>query len=189
MGTWVGWRAVLAVCVALACTGVHADPPGHAKAHGWRKKHDPAYAGYQGKRWQQDYGIVSMGRCDTDAVLAVAGAAIGGVVGAQMSRDADDVGRAIAVIAGSAVGAVIGSRVGRQIDQTDQACIGHALELGATGQAVRWDREQVHYVLTPLRDLDDGCRRFELRASRDGRHESVTRVACHVSEGRWQLRP
>ena len=29
-----------------------ADPPKHAPAHGWRKKHDPYYVGFSGYRWQ-----------------------------------------------------------------------------------------------------------------------------------------
>ena len=32
--------------LAMAMTEiVRAEPPAHAPAHGWRKKHDPAYVG------------------------------------------------------------------------------------------------------------------------------------------------
>ena len=165
-----------------------ADPPPHAKAHGWRKKHDPEYAGYKGKTWERDYGIVSLGRCDTDAVLGVAGAAIGGIVGAQASQGADDASRAIAVIVGTAVGAVVGSKIGRQIDRTDQACIGHALELGVVGKTVRWENQQVRYELTPTRNLGSTCREFKLKASRDKLNETTTRVACSSGDGTWQLK-
>src|SRR4051812_35658274 len=45
-----------------------ADPPDHAPAHGWRKKHDrgeredrddQGYEGYEGKRWDRDYAVLS----------------------------------------------------------------------------------------------------------------------------------
>ncbi|MEZ5628509.1 MAG: hypothetical protein R3E34_13455 [Rhodocyclaceae bacterium] len=56
---------------------VLADPPAHAPAHGWRKKHDPDYIGYTGRKWERDYGILD-GRCSTEAVGAVVGGVIGG---------------------------------------------------------------------------------------------------------------
>src|SRR5688572_31552897 len=31
-----------------------AEPPPHAKAHGWRKKNDPNYVGYTGHKWEKD---------------------------------------------------------------------------------------------------------------------------------------
>lgn len=181
-------RAMLCAVLSVACVSVLADPPSHAKAHGWRKKNDPNYAGYRGKTWERDYGIVSMGRCDTDAVLGVAGAAIGGVVGAKASEGADEASRAVAIILGTAVGAVVGSKIGRQIDRTDRACIGHALELAAVGKTVRWDNEHVHYELTPVRNVGSNCREFKLKAARDKVSESATRVACSAGNGAWELK-
>jgi len=41
-----------------------ADPPDHAPAHGWRKKHgrgdddDQGYEGYEGKHWDRDYAVL-----------------------------------------------------------------------------------------------------------------------------------
>ncbi len=179
---WVGLLALTWLTPAAA------DPPAHAKAHGWRKKNDPTYPGYQGRTWERDYGIVSMGRCDTDAVLGVAGAAVGGIVGAQASQGADDTNRAIAIIVGTAVGAVVGSKIGRQIDRTDRACMGHALELAAVGKTVRWDNQQVRYELTPIRDVDSNCREFRLKAARGKLNESATRVACSTRKGSWELK-
>lgn len=187
------FRNLRALCIGLIAlawlTPVAADPPPHAKAHGWRKKNDPTYAGYEGKKWERDYGVVSLGRCDTDAVLGVAGAAIGGIVGAQASQGADDSQRAIAVIVGSAVGAVIGSKIGREVDRTDQACMGHALELTGLGKTVRWENQQVRYALTPIRNLNSTCREFKLDAVRSAVSESVKRVACSTRQGIWELRP
>ena len=44
---------LLACGVALTAAvpqGAYADPPPWAPAHGWRKKHDPNYVGYTGKK-------------------------------------------------------------------------------------------------------------------------------------------
>ena len=72
-------RAALGVLVALPCV-VLASPPDWAPAHGWRKKHDPAYAGYSGRTWDDDYGVQSgpCRRSDVGAVLGVMGAVVSG---------------------------------------------------------------------------------------------------------------
>ena len=33
----------------------YGDPPPWAPAHGWRKKNDPYYTGYTGKKWDKHY--------------------------------------------------------------------------------------------------------------------------------------
>src|SRR5262245_12967972 len=105
--------SVLAVVLATSWTvSALADPPDHAPAHGWRKKHDPEYVGYTGTRWERDYDI-SSGHCNRDAI----GAVIGGLAGAAIgSRIGDGDGRTVAIIAGAALGALIGSRIGRSLD-------------------------------------------------------------------------
>jgi surface antigen len=178
-------RLVPVLALALA-TPVGADPPPHAKAHGWRKKHDPDYVGYTGKTWPQDYGVIS-GRCQTDVILGVAGAAVGGVMGSQIG---DGAGRTVATIAGAALGAIVGSSLGRQLDQNDQACIGHSLELAPPGQAVRWTSTSggTSYVLVPVKDVGTECREFRLEASANGKRSWGTKVACRSGDGVWKLR-
>jgi surface antigen len=180
---------VLGLTLAVAAAPALAEPPPHAKAHGWRKKNDPTYAGYTGKQWPADFGVVSAGRCNTDAVLTAVGGVVGGVIGAQASRGGSEGERAIAIIVGSAIGAVVGNKIGREIDRTDQACIGHALELGQDGRPVVWTNPQtrVAYNLMPLRGDGGNCRNFKLDAMRDGKSESVTRRACRTADGVWQL--
>lgn len=51
-----------------------ADPPAHARAHGWRAKH----VGHTGNEWELDYGVVS-GTCNRKAVVTVLGGITGGV--------------------------------------------------------------------------------------------------------------
>lgn len=174
--------AALAFATALPAA---AEPPPHAKAHGWRKKNDPNYRGYTGKVWEKDYGVVS-GRCNTDAVLAVAGGAIGGIVGA---RSADPDSRAVAIIVGTAIGALIGAKIGRELDRADQACIGHSLELAGDNKVVRWNNANtgVAYELVPLAGDGRNCRNFRLNATRGTASESALRRACRDAQGQWQL--
>lgn len=179
----------LALSLPLFPAPALAEPPPHAKAHGWRKKNDPTYPGYTGRVWTADYGIVSAGRCNTDAVLAAVGGAVGGVIGAQVGSGGSDGERAIAIVVGTALGAVIGNRVGRELDRTDQGCIGHALELGGAGRPVLWTNPgtRVTYNLVPLKSDGSSCRNFKLDASREGKAESTQRRACRTGDGVWQL--
>jgi surface antigen len=178
--------ARLAVLAALACAApAWADPPPHAKAHGWRKKNDPTYVGYMGKAWPQDYGVIS-GRCQSDVILGVAGAAVGGVIGSQIG---DGASRTVAILTGAALGAIVGSSIGRQLDKGDEACIGHALELAPPGQAVRWTSASgANYVLTPVKNVGADCREFKLEASANNKRSWGTQVACRSGDGVWKLR-
>jgi surface antigen len=167
-----------------------AEPPPWAPAHGWRKKNDPNYYGYTGKKWERDYGVVE-GRCNTAAVGAVLGGAVGGVVGAKVSSKED---RPVAIILGTAIGAVIGHTVGKELDNADRGCMGHALELAGDRHTVAWTNKQtgVNYVLTPVRGFNEGktpCREFTTQVSTGkkgkGKGETVKGVACRRGEGEW----
>jgi surface antigen len=181
---------VALVSIALIPVPSPAEPPPHAKAYGWRKKNDPNYVGYTGKRWDKDYGVVG-GRCNTGEVGAVLGGAVGGVIGSR----ADKEDRAVAIILGTAIGAVIGSKIGQSIDEADRACMGHSLELAARKDTVVWTNSAtgVTYHMTPTRNFQEGkqhCREFttELHASKGNRHETITGVACRKPGGAWELR-
>src|SRR5207249_5438905 len=114
-------------------TGVQtcALPP-WAPAHGWRKKNDPNYVGYTGKKWDKDYGIIE-GRCNSAAVGAVLGGAVGGAVGARAASKED---RPVAIVVGTVLGAVIGAKIGQKSDEGDRGCWGHALELAGEKKTV-----------------------------------------------------
>jgi surface antigen len=178
------------VCaVALTFTAasgvVLADPPDHAKAHGWRKKHDPNYVGYTGRAWERDYGIIE-GSCNRKEIGTVVGAVIGGAIGSQVG---DGDGRTVAIIVGSVLGGIIGREIGRDLDEGDRACVGHALELAKVGQPVRWinDRTDVAYILTPLAGNSKECRDFRLEASREGKSHTSKGRACRDREGTWSM--
>jgi surface antigen len=165
-----------------------AEPPAHAKAHGWRKKNDPNYVGYTGHRWEKDYGIIE-GKCNTAAVGAVVGGVVGGMVGSRAEKE----NRPVAMVLGTAIGAVIGAKIGEKIDQSDRACMGHSLELAGVKKTVVWTNSAtgVTYQLTPTRNFNEGtqaCREFttELATGKGKKKkEKVTGVACRRANGEW----
>jgi surface antigen len=168
---------------------VLADPPDHAPAHGWRKKHDPAYVGYTGRQWEHDYGIVE-GHCNRDDIGTVLGAVVGGAIGSRVGEGNE---RTVAIIVGSVLGAVIGRQIGRDLDERDRACVGHSLELVKVGQKVRWvnDQTRVNYLLTPLaagKSDPRDCRRFTLKATLDGKSRTSESRACRTGDGTWTIK-
>lgn len=165
-----------------------ADPPAHAPAHGWRKKHDPEYVGYTGREWPRDYGVVE-GTCNRRAIGTVLGAAVGGAIGSQIG---EGTGRTVAIIVGSVLGAVIGREIGRDMDEGDRGCFGHGLELVEDGRNLRWLNEStgVNYVLTPLagtKSAGKACRNFTLKSSRNGKSSIKQGRACRSGEGVWSM--
>lgn len=179
---------LLAATLVLAIAGpALADAP----AHGWRKKHDPDYTGYTGRKWDRDYGVAT-GVCDTRAVGAVLGGVVGGAIGSQVGQGD---GRKIAIILGTAIGAVIGSKIGGDIDNTDRGCIGHALELGIDNRPVAWTNAAtgLTYRIIPVRGYTQGglsCREFagEVRRGKTGKPQDIRGSACRRGEGDWELR-
>jgi surface antigen len=181
---------VVAVVAAIVCLPALADPPEHAKAHGWRKKHDPAYVGYTGKQWERDYGIIE-GRCNRDDIGTVIGAVVGGAIGSKVAEGSEN--RGVAIVVGSVLGAIVGREIGRDLDDRDRACVGHSLELVKLGQKVRWVNEQtrVSYVLTPLAAVKgdpSDCRRYTLQAALDGRTRASEGRACRAGNGTWAIK-
>ena len=178
---------VVATLVLPTAPSAYANPPSWAPAHGWRKKHDPYYVGYSGKKWDKDYGVIS-GECNWQVVGTVLGGIIGGVVGAKVSKPEN---RTIAVILGGVIGAVIGNRIGKSVDDNDRGCIGHALELAHDRQTVHWVNPNtgINYRVTPISGFTQNgrkCREYMLYATGDGDDKSVHEKACLVSRGTWK---
>jgi surface antigen len=181
--------SLLAALVVSAWSAqVLADPPAHAPAHGWRKKHDPQYVGYGGTRWDNDYEV-SSGRCNREAIGAVLGGVAGGVVGSKVASPEN---RTVGIIIGAAAGALIGAKIGRELDDGDRGCFGHVLEIAPPGERVVWQNRAtgVSYVLVPGagRQVGSGtCRGFTLEASAGGRKTKQTGKACQESRGVWKI--
>jgi surface antigen len=174
--------------VLSGAVGAQAKPPRWAPAHGWRSKHDPHYVGYRGHRWPDDYGV-RLGRCNRAAIGAVVGGSVGGAVGSTIGKGDD---RVVAVLVGTIVGAVIGHEVGRRMDDVDRSCVGHALELAALGQTVRWTNPEtdVAFALTPVQEFEKSgrpCREFQARTIVDGSVNTTLGKACRARDGSWNL--
>lgn len=180
--------------VVVSCLGAvlaleaRADPPPWAPAHGHRAKDGIVYAGYSGREWSRDYGVLG-GRCNTEEVLTVVGAVAGGIIG---NRTASPENRAIATLAGAIIGGILGNRIGDAIDDRDRVCIGHSLELVGAGRYVEWQNPTtgVWYQVRPLRDIDRRCREFELRMrTAKGKNKAGKErlQACRDDAGRWNV--
>jgi surface antigen len=179
---------VLVVLLAGAwIASAAADPPAHAPAHGWRKKHEGAYVGHAGAEWDNDYEIAS-GRCNRDAIGAVVGGVVGGVIANRVSEE----NRAVATVIGAAAGALIGRKIGAVLDERDRDCVVHALDIGAPGRLVVWSNvvTGVRYELAPGADrVRNGsvCREFTLAAAGHGEQSSRRGLACRSRAGQWQV--
>ncbi|HVY80239.1 MAG TPA: glycine zipper 2TM domain-containing protein [Steroidobacteraceae bacterium] len=165
-----------------------ADPPDHAPAHGWRKKHDQRYVGYTGTTWEEDYEVAT-GHCNREAIGAVLGGVAGGVIGSKVASPEN---RTVGILLGAAAGAIIGAKIGRDLDDGDRGCFGHALEIVRPGGRVMWDNPAtgVSYVLVPGKGRGEqaaSCREFTLIATR-GREKSTRKgVACQTERGVWKI--
>ncbi|MFL6548278.1 MAG: RT0821/Lpp0805 family surface protein [Povalibacter sp.] len=184
-------KRIATLCITalvLASATAMSDPPDHAKAHGWRKKHDARYVGYTGGDWDRDFGVLE-GSCHRKEIGTVLGAVAGGAIGSQIGNGD---GRTVAIIVGSVLGGIIGREIGKDLDQEDRACVGHALELAKNGQRVRWTNEQTHvtYLLTPIAtDAKDpkNCRRFAIETHAGDKGEKSKGRACRDDRGTWSM--
>lgn len=171
----------LAGAIPLFFAGVAlAVPPSHAPAHGWRAKNDPYYAGYSGRQYKEDFGILS-GRCNRDAIGAVLGGVGGAVIGGQVAGKDD---RVVGMVVGGVLGAVVGHAIGDAMDRNDRACMGHALELGKAGVPVVWSHDGHRYHFTPRGNAPGGCRYATLVTDNRKPREIL---ACPNKDGEWKF--
>lgn len=180
------WLLALAAALLLpAAPRVYADPPAHAPAHGWRKKHDPYYLGYTGKKWDKDYGILE-GQCNREGIGAVLGGAAGAVIGGAVSD-----GEGVAILAGAVLGAVLGAQIGKNMDQADRGCFGHALELAPDNQRVRWTGANgIVYSVTPVKGFKQSgldCREYITDFKVGKKKEKTKEKACRNPNGTWTV--
>ena len=178
---------VASLLVAAWTLPAAADPPQHAPAHGWRKKHDAHYVGYSGRQWERDYDI-SSGRCNRQAIATVVGGVAGGAIA---SRVAAPENRTVATIVGVVAGALIGNRVGRELDEADRGCFGHALEIAQPGQRITWtnDTTRVRYELSPGAEQQRrgaACREYTLVTVVGREKSSQHGIACQSQPGVWR---
>jgi surface antigen len=166
-----------------------ATPPDHAPAHGWRKKNDPYYVGYSGRKWERDYAVLS-GRCNREEIGAVLGGVAGGVIGQAVAERNE---RVVGTIVGAAIGALIGARIGRELDEGDRACIGHSLEIGVNDKPIVWRNTAtgVRYELIPRggrKAARHPCRDFTLVVVYGSARVKQRSSACQNRPGVWKLK-
>lgn len=183
----------LALAALAGTSPAWADPPEHAPAHGYYKKHHNDdrghrqdrhaghYRGQSGVVYVHDYGIPA-GRCNRDEIGAVIGGVSGAVIGGQVAGRDD---RVVGMVVGGVLGAVLGHAIGDSMDARDRACMGHALELGRPGVPVAWRHDGRAYRFTPRGDARDGCRYATLVV--DGQRPRDV-LACPAGRGEWSFR-
>ncbi len=169
-------------------------PPPWAPAHGYRRK----YLTY----WTHDRrqiripeadlvvrtasGVV---QCNRDVVGAVFGGAAGALAGSRIGSGS---GKTAATIAGAILGAMIGGNIGRAMDQTDQSCVGQALERAETGRTVVWRNPDngADYRVTPTQTYQSAggeyCREYTTTVVIGGRTERAQGRACRQPDGSWR---
>ncbi len=145
------------------------------------------FRGYSGVRWPSDFQVRS-GHCDRKSITESPrrGDAIASL-GERRSLN-----RNAALLVGARVSDLLPSDVGPEVDEGDRACMGEVLELGASGNWVKWDNGAtgVHYEMWPDAGRDGiagACSRFHLTAI--GNYKKVRReaLACESGPGLWQL--
>ncbi|MBX6367259.1 MAG: glycine zipper 2TM domain-containing protein [Rhodospirillales bacterium] len=123
----------------------------------------------------------------------VAGAALGGLVGAGFGQGT---GRVAATGAGVLLGAFLGGEIGRSLDHADrlamQSTTRTALETGRTGEPLRWQNPQTGNfgTVTPLATTEsDGtiCRTYEQTITVAGRLQTGYGTACRQPDGQWRI--
>lgn len=132
---------------------------------------------------------IQNGRCDHELLGRILGGAAGAAIGSQVGGGD---GRTAAVIGGTIIGALIGGNIGRTMDQTDQNCIGQALEHAPDRQTVRWNDpgNGAQFSVTPVRTEPAGndryCREYVTEVIIGGRSEQAYGTACRQPDGSWE---
>jgi surface antigen len=130
-----------------------------------------------------------------EIVGTVAGAALGGLLGAQIGKDGSR-GELIGTAAGVFIGGLIGNQIGRYMDDQDrlmaQRAERDALERYPDGRYSEWrNPNNGNYGYTrPNNTYQSGgqyCREYQTTIVIDGRPETGYGTACRRSDGTWQI--
>lgn len=117
---------------------------------------------------------------------AVIGGASGAVVGQAIGRSTE------ATLIGLAVGTMLGYIVGNEMDKTDRQQLNQVYEVGPSGRQSSWQNPDSgnSYTVTPQPAVQSSagpCRKAEIQAVIDGRHETTYSTACRDASGQWVL--
>ena len=119
---------------------------------------------------------------------AVGGAAGGALIGQMIGHNTE------ATLIGAAVGTMLGYIVGNEMDKYDRKQLNHSYERGISNQTSSWVNPDNgnQYSVTPQPAYTNPstnrvCRKAEIDAVIDGKHEKTYTTACRDSNGQWQL--
>jgi surface antigen len=139
-------------------------------------------------------GCADSGYGPKQTVGAVAGAAGGGLLGAQFGHGP---GQLAATAAGTVLGALLGGTIGKSLDQNDKLYASraeyHALEYAPSGTQTSWQNPDSGNsgAITPMRTYEttsgEYCREFQQQAAIGGQVQEVYGTACRQPDGQWKL--
>jgi surface antigen len=126
-------------------------------------------------------------------VGTLAGAAAGGLLGAQFGRGT---GQLAATGAGVLLGGLLGSEVGRSLDRADQLAMQQTtqstLETGRTGVASQWQNPDTGNsgTVMPLHTTEENgavCREYQQTINVGGQTQEGYGTACRQPDGTWRI--
>ena len=127
------------------------------------------------------------------SVGTLAGAAAGGLVGAQFGHGT---GQLAATGAGVLLGGLLGSSVGRSLDRADRLAMQQTtqttLETAPTGHATQWHNPDTgnYGTVTPLRTTEANgnvCREYQQTVTVGSQTQEGYGTACRQPDGSWRI--
>lgn len=115
---------------------------------------------------------------------ALSGGLLGSLAGPSKNREQN-------ALIGAAMGSLVGYALGNEMDKNDQLQVNRAYERAADNQSVDWVNPTTgnKYTVTPRSTTRNKsgqpCRQAEIDSVIDGRHETVVKMACRRSDGKW----
>lgn len=141
------------------------------------------------------FSILLVSGCETlDSAATLgtgAGAAIGGLIGSQMSDD----NKGLWTLAGVAAGSFVGNKIGKYLDEREKESVAEAtVQSAETGEVKEWSNSETgnsgkaEVVRTVQTSDDKTCREIQQTVSlADGGTQSETVTACKGADGAWQV--
>jgi surface antigen len=138
-------------------------------------------------------GCADLQNSPKQSVGTLAGAAAGGLLGAQFGKGT---GQLAATGAGVLLGGLMGSSVGRSLDRADRLAMQQTtqstLETGPTGQASQWTNPDTGNSgsVTPVRTTETNgtvCREYQQTVTVGGQTQEGFGTACRQPDGSWRI--
>lgn len=132
-------------------------------------------------------------RGNKETVTSIAGAALGGLLGAQFGGGK---GQLVTTGLGVLLGALAGSELGRTLDDVDRLKANKAATTAHTspiGHGINWNNPETgnRGTVTAVRDgtSQDGlyCREFQQTITVESKTQTGTGVACRRPDGTWRI--